>query len=1194
MGIVLEGASVSLYGEMNRWWESTMENQEVFASSLGAQKIRQPSLQSKILRILLTLVLVLGGFFVFDARQVFAADDFSISIRDDMGRADHRSLRVGTELGPFDIWRSSSSLDIKSSTWKSSNENVISIYETADGIYFKALAEGNSVVTLTAQTSEGKLSDTCLVSSITAFDITEGYVSKDAGLYRGARDTSTQRAVVPSGQKLSVYGVCESYYRVVLPESYYIDDDLGSTLGYIAISSILIPVTTVSLDKTSENLYPGDSSVLKATVLPEIANDKDVSWASSDTEVATVSSSGKITAKTPGKATITVKTKDGGKSATCKVTVSPIAVSSIALDKTSLSLKIGSNATLKATIAPANATDKTMKWSSSNTSVATADSTGKVSAKGVGSTTITVTTTDGSKKATCTVTVSPIAVSSITLDKESLRLKIGDSATLNATIMPEDATDKTITWSSSDTSVATISSTGKVTTKGVGSVTISATTADGLLVASCVLKVNPIKVTGVRLDKTILSLTAAKTATLKTTITPTNATNKAVTWKSSDTSVATVDATGKVTAVKVGTATITVTTKDGSKKATCSLKVNPIKVTGVTLDKVKLSLRQGATFSLKATVLPENATNKAVSWKSSSKRIASVDQNGKVTALRPGSVTVTVTTKDGIKKAICKITIFSTVAAAPSTNGFSVSIAETGAKGKNGYNKIEFTELEDAEYYLLLRKDPGSKTYVQVPGKTLYSYDTPVFIDSSSSVKLGKTYSYKVEAYRYSEEDVADEDEDIADEDIIDEEELEVFSASGEELLASATASVTTGKTQLTAESLRTSVELTWTKMTGVTGYKIYRYATKNSKKGKLISSIGKVTTYTNKGLKPNKNYYYKVVPYNKQTKLPASSLVKAKTKKTAASATTTYMKGRTGVVVKNKASTTKEINKQTVTIKEAGGEEREVLAPIKYYYDARHKRLEIHIYAKFRTKNETSGRETSLTFASTASKLFRKGVNKYLSGQKMATANYSYTTKVIWHDGNDAKAEQQKQRYIWIYLGGRCKHDSCPYGHGDNLWYHAHGGNPLGEVYAGKANFVNPTVYMPTATQVKGNTDGWHIWPKEGEDYLYTAAHEMGHIFGLWDGYYSGVDRMTENTETSAKRERRYDNVMIRERDNLRYLPNDLEMMLAAYSKQIARPSTLAYQYYKTHPGMTVDQPNVISKEIENKKDYVKGDNTK
>ena len=427
-----------------------------------------------------------------------------------------------------------------------------------------------------------------------------------------------------------------------------------------------IAVTGVTVSQPSLSLEEGETATISYTVQPKDATTPDVSFSSSDTSVATVSNTGIVTAVAPGTATITVKTKDGGFTATVTITVKAktVAVTGISLDKTELTLKSGEKATLTATVTPANATDKSVTWTSSDPPVVAVDN-GEILAGKPGTATITVKTKDGGKTATCKVTVESgdVAVTGVSLDKTELTLKSGEKATLTATVTPEDATDKTVTWTTSDAAVVAVDK-GEVLAGKPGKATITVKTNDGGKTATCSITVEAatVAVTGVSLDKTELSLTEGGSATLKATVTPEDATDKTVSWKSSDSAVATVDENGMVTAVKAGSATITVTTKDGGKTATCKVTVvaGTVAVTGVSLDKTSLDLYPGEYAILNATVTPEDATDKTVSWKSSDSAVATVDENGKVTAVKAGSATITVTTKDGGKTATCKVTVTAT------------------------------------------------------------------------------------------------------------------------------------------------------------------------------------------------------------------------------------------------------------------------------------------------------------------------------------------------------------------------------------------------------------------------------------------------------------------------------------------------------------------------------------------------------
>ena len=167
-----------------------------------------------------------------------------------------------------------------------------------------------------------------------------------------------------------------------------------------------------------------------------------------------------------------------------------------------------------------------------------------------------------------------------------------------------------------------------------------------------------VAVTGVSLSKTSLTLTEGGSETIAASVTPSNATNQAVSWSSSNTGVATVDG-GKVTAVKAGSATITVTTSDGGKTAKCEVTVEAkvIPVSGITVDKETLSIVEGEDATLTATVAPEDASDKTFAWSTSDEKVATVDENGKVTAVAAGTATITATTTDGGKTAKCEVTV---------------------------------------------------------------------------------------------------------------------------------------------------------------------------------------------------------------------------------------------------------------------------------------------------------------------------------------------------------------------------------------------------------------------------------------------------------------------------------------------------------------------------------------------------------
>ncbi len=547
----------------------------------------------------------------------------------------------------------------KTVTWSSSNTDVATV--SSEGLV-TARSEGSAEITV--KTNDGGKTATCSVNvkakviPVAGISLDISSVTLNVGQTQVlaatvSPDNATDKTVTWNSSNVVVASVsAEGVVRAVSAGTATISATAGNFTADCSVT-VVMSVASVSLNKTELTIEKGKSETLTATVSPSDATDKTVTWQSSNNTIATVDQNGRVTAVNAGSAVITVTTNDGSKTATCKVTV-VILVTSLSLNKTELTIEKGKSETLTATVSPSDATDKTVSWKSSNTSVATVDQNGKVTAVNAGSAVITVTTKDGSKTATCNVTV-VIPVTSVSLNKTELTIEKGKSEILTAAVSPSDATDKTVSWKSSNTSVVTVDQNGRVTAVGAGSAVITVTTNDGSKTATCNVTV-VIPVTSVSLNKTELTIEKGKSETLTATVSPSDATDKTVSWKSSNTSVVTVDQNGRVTAVNAGSAVITVTTKDGSKTATCNVTV-VIPVTSVSLNKTELTIEKGKSETLTATVSPSDATDKAVTWQSSNTAVATVDQNGKVTAKELGNVTITVTTKDGSKTATCSVTV---------------------------------------------------------------------------------------------------------------------------------------------------------------------------------------------------------------------------------------------------------------------------------------------------------------------------------------------------------------------------------------------------------------------------------------------------------------------------------------------------------------------------------------------------------
>ncbi len=471
--------------------------------------------------------------------------------------------------------------------WTSSNPSVASV--DANGLV-TARAVGTATITATNRgTVDGTpLTATCTVevrSYVESIALDKHKVTLDknasatlvasfipSNAYnKGVTWTSRNTAVatVTSQGLVRAVALGTTYIVATTQDGTELSDSCLVTVNYFTHS--------ISLNQTSGVLYLNEQLPLAISFNPSDATDKSIEWASSNPSVATVDENGLVTAHAVGTATITATnrgTVDGTPlTATCVVEVRSY-VESITLNKTETEIFVTGSEQLTAIVLPANAYVKDVTWHSDNTSVATVSSSGKVTALSLGVATITATTTDGTNlSATCQVTVK--GLESITLNKTETEIFVTGSEQLTATVLPANAYVKTVTWSSSNTAVATVNQSGLVTALSLGVATITATTTDGTnLSATCQVTVTG--ATDIVLNKENTVIYLGENETLTATVLPVEALVKAVVWSTSDPEVATVDNTGTVTATGRGTATITATTTDGTNlSAACQVDVHP-------------------------------------------------------------------------------------------------------------------------------------------------------------------------------------------------------------------------------------------------------------------------------------------------------------------------------------------------------------------------------------------------------------------------------------------------------------------------------------------------------------------------------------------------------------------------------------------------------------------------------------------
>ncbi len=425
----------------------------------------------------------------------------------------------------------------------------------------------------------------------------------------------------------------------------------------------VIPTLTVTiidgiaLNYTAATIYTAGTMQLAAITTD---SSEEIVWTTSDDKIATVKG-GLVTGVSKGQAVITATQTVKGvvKSATCTITVQP-SVTKITISPSTVTLNMEDFVTLKATVEPSGLNNVKLKWVSANENVVKITDSGDltVTIQGgntPGTTVITAINQDNVVVGSCHVTVKQ-KVTSITLSDTTVNATLSDkSFQLRAIVSPVAATNKEITWSSTNTKVATVDQDGLVTLIAAGSASIIATSKDNPTVtAICNVNVD-VSATSLVLDETTKIMYVGESTRITYTITPSNASNKDVTWSSLNTSVVSVDSTGLLTAKGVGQAVIIVKSEDGTLMKTCTITVKQ-KATGVSFDVKDLELNVGQSYTIKTTMTPANSTEITLTWESTDTKVATVDQNGKVTGVATGKAVIIAKTSIG-GSVYCNVTV---------------------------------------------------------------------------------------------------------------------------------------------------------------------------------------------------------------------------------------------------------------------------------------------------------------------------------------------------------------------------------------------------------------------------------------------------------------------------------------------------------------------------------------------------------
>ena len=314
------------------------------------------------------------------------------------GHAINRTMRTGEVREGWTI-RLDHGRTVQKAEWTTSDPSVMTVDGDRNGATVTAHREGTAVLTLTVRTDgDETVTDECLISSMTRLGTSReaaGILTGSAGLYRGARTTSIVRNTAPAGQELTVIGLCGSFYRVRLPESFDFNDTLtGQETAYVLKTKVRIPVTSVSVTNAAgiRDLRVGQKTKAVPSVLPDLATVKEPVWESSDGTVAAVDADGTITARKAGTATITLTERNSGKKAAATVTVSDVLAASLTITNAERlkRLSVGSTAVAGTAMTPADISKKKLTWKSSNPRVAAVDQKGTIRVLAGGSAVITV------------------------------------------------------------------------------------------------------------------------------------------------------------------------------------------------------------------------------------------------------------------------------------------------------------------------------------------------------------------------------------------------------------------------------------------------------------------------------------------------------------------------------------------------------------------------------------------------------------------------------------------------------------------------------------------------------------------------------------------------------------------------------------------------------------------------------------
>ena len=466
----------------------------------------------------------------------------------------------------------------KKITWSSSNPSVADVSE---GLV-SAHSVGTTIITAASKNNTATLKvcvirrvvDVLIDSFVTiqpqqTYQITPTILPLDATIHTTIW-TSSDTSIVDVSENglLSALSVGKATVTLTVTDGISIHVSASSI-------TVAIPVSDISIEQNNVTCNLNDVYQINPVILPSSATDKSMIWSSSDISVLTVSPTGLVKCIKDGTSTVTVTSKSSlEKQTTVLFTVMPaISVVNVSLNAKAMGVLIHNTYQAISSIVPSNATYKTLTWSSSDDKIVSVSPSGMITALSDGKAVITVTSVNGKSASIIVTTIIPVV--SVSISNPYISLQPKQSCPIIATVFPENARNKTVKWTSSNSSIVSVTQTGFITALSVGNAVITVTTLDGSKTSSCNVFVKSngtIAVTSVSPLPSSVTVEMNRTIQLTSSVLPSSATNKNITWVSSDTKIAKV-LNGLVTGVKDGTCLITAISVDGSYSSTTTITV---------------------------------------------------------------------------------------------------------------------------------------------------------------------------------------------------------------------------------------------------------------------------------------------------------------------------------------------------------------------------------------------------------------------------------------------------------------------------------------------------------------------------------------------------------------------------------------------------------------------------------------------